>query len=62
MTLLTLLQSSGTVPPLPDEPQLIGPPASEYTYYDKKRQAAYDSYKRKLRQKRINLLIMMLSL
>jgi hypothetical protein len=61
MTLLTLLQSSSIVPPQPEETQLIGPPASDYTYYDKKRQAAYNAHRRRLIQLR-NLNILMLSL
>ena len=41
--------------------QLIGPPASTYNNYDKKRQAAYDAYLLKLKQQR-NLQILMLAL
>jgi hypothetical protein len=55
-------QLSAIVEPPIEVGQLIGPPASDYTYYDKKRQAAYDSYRRKLRQQQINLQIMMLAL
>jgi hypothetical protein len=61
MLLLLFLPQPTTEPPVPEVEQLIGPPASTYNNYDKKRQAAYDAYMLRLKQQR-NLQILMLAL
>ncbi len=59
--MLLLLFLPQVVEPPIEVGQLIGPPASTYNNYDKKRQAAYDAYMLRLKQQR-NLQILMLAL